>query len=101
MWTDNVQNQARAMRPPIDSRSFITTNTMFWNAGFDHFVMHRDLDLASWDNYIPEGRPDWVAKGANHDPVHGYKQRNLWMMETQAGNEIGRASGRKGECQKV
>src|SRR3546814_55357 len=74
------------MRPPIDSRSFITTNTMFWNAGFDHFVMHRDLDLASWDNYIPEGRPDWVANGANHDLVHGYKQRNFWLMETQAGH---------------
>src|SRR3546814_5853655 len=84
MWTDYVQNQARAMRPLIDSRSFITTNTMFWNAGFDHFVMHRDLDLASWDNYIPEGRPDWVANGANHDLVHGYKQRNFWL-------KIGRA----------
>src|SRR3546814_15904297 len=43
MWTDYVQNQARAMRPLIDSRSFITTNTMFWNAGFDHFVMPPDL----------------------------------------------------------
>src|SRR3546814_4421510 len=46
MWTDYVQNQARAMRPLIDSRSFITTNTMFWNAGFDHFVMHREIGRA-------------------------------------------------------
>lgn len=84
-WTDYVQNQAQAIRPLIDSRAFITTNTMFWNAGFDHFQMHRDLDIASWDNYIPDGRPDWVANGANHDLVRGYKRRNFWLMETQPG----------------
>jgi beta-galactosidase len=82
-WTDYIQNQVRAVRPLIDSRAFITTNTMFWNAGFDHFAMHRDLDLAAWDNYIPDGRPDWVANGANHDLVRGYKRRNFWLMETQ------------------
>lgn len=84
-WTDYVQDQARVMRPLIDSRAFITTNTMFWNSGFDHFQMHRDLDIASWDNYIPDGRPDWVANGANHDLVRGYKRRNFWLMETQPG----------------
>lgn len=84
-WTDYVQDQVRAMRPLIDPRAFITTNTMFWNAGFDHFQMHQDLDIAAWDNYIPDGRPDWVANGANHDLVHGYKQRNFWLMETQPG----------------
>ena len=84
-WTDYVQNQAAAIRPLIDARMFVTTNTMFWNAGFDHFAMHAGLDLASWDNYIPDGRPDWVANGANHDLVRGYKQRNFWLMETQPG----------------
>lgn len=84
-WTDYVEDQVRAIRPLIDPRAFITTNTMFWNAGFDHFVMHRNLDIASWDNYIPDGRPDWVANGANHDLVRGYKQRNFWLMETQPG----------------
>ena len=84
-WTDYVQNQVRAMRPLIDPRAFITTNTMHWNAGFDHFELHRDLDIAAWDNYIPDGRPDWVENGANHDLVRGYKQRNFWLMETQPG----------------
>lgn len=84
-WTGYVQNQVRAMRPLIDPHAFITTNTMFWNAGFDHYAMHRDLDIAAWDNYIPDGRPDWVANGANHDLVRGYKQRNFWLMETQPG----------------
>ncbi|MGN6818994.1 MAG: beta-galactosidase [Sphingomonas sp.] len=84
-WIDYVQNQVQAIRPLIDPRMFVTTNTMFWNAGFDHFQMHRGLDIAAWDNYIPDGRPDWVANGANHDLVHGYKQRNFWLMETQPG----------------
>ncbi|WP_240499984.1 beta-galactosidase [Sphingomonas montana] len=82
-WVDYVQAQAGAIRAVADKRQFVTTNTMFWNAGFDHFAMHRDLDLAAWDNYIPDGRPDWVANGANHDLVRGYKQRNFWLMETQ------------------
>ena len=84
-WTDYVGNQVRAIRPLLDPRMWITTNTMFWNAGFDHFALHRDLDIASWDNYIPDGRPDWVANGANHDLVRGYKRRNFWLMETQPG----------------
>jgi len=84
-WIDYVQNQAQAIRPLIDRRMFVTTNTMFWNAGFDHFALHRGLDIAAWDNYIPDGRPDWVANGANHDLVRGYKQRNFWLMETQPG----------------
>ncbi|WP_296616952.1 beta-galactosidase [Sphingomonas sp.] len=84
-WIDYIQNQVQAIRPLIDPRMFVTTNTMFWNAGFDHFAMHRGLDIASWDNYIPDGRPDWVANGANHDLVRGYKQRNFWLMETQPG----------------
>lgn len=85
MWTDYVQNQARAIRPLIRPGAWVTTNTMFWNAGFDHFVMHRDLDMASWDNYIPDGRADWVANAANHDLVWGYKRKNYWLMETQPG----------------
>lgn len=84
-WSDYVAEQARAIRGLAESRQWVTTNTMFWNAGFDHYAMHRDLDLASWDNYIPDGRPDWVANGANHDLVRGYKQRNFWLMETQPG----------------
>ncbi|MEH3158106.1 MAG: beta-galactosidase [Sphingomonas taxi] len=84
-WTDYVGEQLRAIRSQADPRQWVTTNTMFWNAGFDHFALHRDLDLASWDDYIPDGRPDWVANGANHDLVRGYKQRNFWLMETQPG----------------
>ncbi len=82
-WTSYVNNQVDAIRAAVDRRQFITTNTMFWNAGFDHFEMHKNLDIAAWDNYITDGKPDWVANGANHDLVRGYKQKNFWLMETQ------------------
>jgi beta-galactosidase len=84
-WTDYIDNQVKAVRPLIEPRQWITTNTMFWNAGFDHYRLHQVVDLAAWDNYIPAGRPDWVANGANHDLVRGYTQKNFWLMETQPG----------------
>jgi beta-galactosidase GanA len=58
---------------------------MFWNDGFDHFALHQGLDIAAWDNYIQDAEPDWIANGADHDLVRGYKQKNFWLMETQAG----------------
>lgn len=84
-WTSYVMNQADAIRAHADPRQFVTTNTMFWNAGYNHFALHRGLDLAAWDDYIQDAKPDWIANGANHDLVWGYKQRNFWLMETQAG----------------
>lgn len=84
-WTDYVMNQADAIRAHADKRQFVTTNTMFWNAGFDHFALHRNLDIAAWDDYIRVDTPDWADNGANHDLVRGYKQRNFWVMETEPG----------------
>lgn len=84
-WTDYVLEQAAAIRAHADPRQFVTTNTQFWNDGFDHFKLHEQLDIAAWDNYIQDADPDWVANGADHDLVRGYKQRNFWLMETQAG----------------
>lgn len=82
-WTDYVMSQADAIRALADKRQFVTTNTMFWNAGFDHFKLHRDLDVAAWDDYIRVDHADWADNGANHDLVRGYKQRNFWVMETE------------------
>ena len=84
-WTRYVTNQADAIRAEIGPHQFVTTNTMHWNDDFDHFRLHAGLDLAAWDNYITTPEPDWVENGANHDLVRGYKGRNFWVMETQAG----------------
>ena len=95
VWTAYVDNQASAIREHAGARQWITTNTMYWNGGFDHPKLHRNLDMASWDNYIPDGRPDWLDNGAQHDLVRGYLRSNFWVMETQAGHvdwvEINRA----------
>jgi beta-galactosidase len=88
-WIDFVANQASVIRAHADPRQFVTTNTMHMNLGFDHFAMHRDLDLAAWDNYIPNGRPDWLENAASHDLVRGYKQKNFWLIETQAHVDYG------------
>ncbi|MEO1969306.1 MAG: beta-galactosidase [Sphingomonadaceae bacterium] len=84
-WTSYVMNQADAIRAHADPRQFVTTNTMFWNGGYDHFKLHRGLDIAAWDDYIQTDPPEWTSNAANHDLVRGYKQRNFWVMETQAG----------------
>jgi len=84
-WIDYLANQIDQIRPNIDRNQFITTNTMHWNIGFDHYLLHRDLDFAAWDDYFPDGRLDPILNAAEHDLVRGYKQRNFWVMETQPG----------------
>ncbi len=83
-WTDYVKNQVDVVGPHLRPGTFVTTNTMTWHRGFDHFRLHRILDLAAWDNYIPEGRYNWSANALLHDIVRGFKQKNYWVIETQA-----------------
>jgi beta-galactosidase len=82
-WASYVENQVRVIRQHADPRQFITTNTMHWNGGFDHYEIHRLLDLAAWDEYVGNGRYDWLDYAVQHDLVRGYKRRNFWVMETQ------------------
>ncbi len=84
-WASYVENQVRVIRRHADPHQFITTNTMHWNGGFDHYVMHRSLDLASWDEYVANGHYGWLDYAVQHDLVRGYKRRNFWLMETQPG----------------
>jgi beta-galactosidase len=84
-WASYVENQAKVIREHAEPRQFITTNTMHWNGGFDHYVMHRSLDLAAWDEYVANGHYEWLDYAVQHDLVRGYKQRNFWLMETQPG----------------
>jgi beta-galactosidase len=84
-WISYLDNQIAVIRPLAARRQFITTNTMHWNIGFDHYLLHQHLDLAAWDDYVPDGHLDPILNAAQHDLVRGYKQHNFWLMETQPG----------------
>jgi beta-galactosidase len=59
---------------------------MHWFTGFDHYTVHRVLDIAAWDDYFPDGHLDPNLNAAEHDLVRGYKRKNFWLMETQPGH---------------
>lgn len=81
-WKSYSQNQIDAIRPHADKRQFITTNTMGWFDGFDEYIVHSNLDIAAWDDYVG-GNYDYIDNGARHDLTRGFKNKNFWVMETQ------------------
>ncbi|HEX3435466.1 MAG TPA: beta-galactosidase, partial [Pseudacidobacterium sp.] len=81
-WKGYSENQISAIRPHADKRQFITTNTMGWFDGFDEYVVHSNLDIAAWDDYVG-GNYDYFDNGARHDLARGFKNKNYWVMETQ------------------
>jgi beta-galactosidase len=85
-WRSYQKNQIDAIRPLADARQFITTNTMGWFDGFDHYTVEQDLDLAAWDDYVGQGHLDPIKNGAAHDLTRGFKRKNFWVMETQPGS---------------
>lgn len=84
-WASYQKNQVDAIRAHADKRQFITTNFMGFFDGFDHYVVSRGLDLASWDDYVGEGHVNLDANGMTHDLNRGFKHQNFWVMETQPG----------------
>jgi beta-galactosidase len=82
-WKSYSQNQIDGIRPYADPRQFVTTNTMGWFEGFDHYVVYSNLDIASWDDYIREPVYDPALNGATHDLDRGFKHKNFWVMETE------------------
>ncbi len=85
-WRSYQKNQLDAIRANSDARQFITTNTMGWYDGYDHYVVEKDLDLAAWDDYVGQGHLDPAKNGFAHDLTRGFKNRNFWVMETQPGS---------------
>jgi beta-galactosidase len=85
-WRSYQKNQLDVIRTNSDSSKFITTNTMGWFDGFDHYTVEQDLDMAAWDDYVGEGHLDPVRNGATHDLTRGFKQKNFWVIETQPGS---------------
>jgi beta-galactosidase len=82
-WKSYSENQITAIRPHADKGQFITTNTMGWFDGFDEYIVHSNLDIASWDDYIGDEHYDYFDNGARHDLTRGFKNKNFWVMETQ------------------
>ena len=80
------QIQLESLRPHLPDTVWVTHNFMGWCDAFDHYELSEDLDLASWDWYEPTGHHDYLTSGAKHDLTRGFKRRNFWLMETQAGN---------------
>jgi beta-galactosidase len=85
-WRSYQKNQLDVIRAQSDPRQFITTNTMGWFDGFDHYTVEQDLDMAAWDDYVGEGHLDPVRNGATHDLTRGFKQKHFWVIETQPGS---------------
>jgi len=83
VWKSYSENQISAIRPNADPRQFITTNTMGWFDGFDSYVLHSVLDIAAWDDYVDRPVFDWAPNAAAHALTRGYKQKNIWVMETE------------------
>jgi len=78
--------QIDLLRPHLREGVWITHNFMDWWDAFDHYALSADLDLASWDWYVPSGHHDPLRDGAMHDLVRGFKRQNFWVMETQPGS---------------
>jgi beta-galactosidase len=84
-WQSYLMNQIEVIRPHSDVRQFITTNTMGFFQYYDHYVTESVLDLAAWDDYMPDGKVDPLWNGMAHDLTRGFKRKNFWVMETQPG----------------
>ncbi len=78
--------QIDLIRPHLATDIWITHNFMGWYDGYDHYKMSADLDIVSWDWYLPTGHHDYLTSGAIHDLTRGFKRRNFWLIETQPGN---------------
>lgn len=85
-WRSYQQNELAVIRANAGPKQFITTNTMGWFDGYDHYTVEQDLDLAAWDDYVGQGHLDPAKNGAAHDLTRGFKRKNFWVMETQPGS---------------
>jgi beta-galactosidase len=85
VYVEFQRTQVEAIRAYSLPQQWITHNFMKWFDTYDHYALSEDLDIASWDNYIPTGHLDYVENGAVHDLIRGLKRKNFWLMETQPG----------------
>ncbi|WP_263385197.1 beta-galactosidase [Granulicella arctica] len=84
-WRAYDRNQIDVIRPNIPSNVWITTNTMGWFDGYDHYTVSKDLDMSAWDDYVGRGHLNPASNGFAHDLTRGFLRKNFWVMETQPG----------------
>jgi len=84
-WRSYQKNQIDVIRQCAEPRQRITTNTMGWFDGYDHYVVSRDLDFSAWDDPIGQRPFEPIRNGAAHDLTRGFKGKNFWVIETTAG----------------
>ena len=86
-WVRFHKDQIDTIRNVVGKEPFITVNHggLGWANRFDRYETNRDLDLASWDDYVGSGHLKPYRNGATHDLVRGWKRQNFWVMETQPG----------------
>ena len=75
-WRSYQKNQLEVIRANSDPKQFITTNTMGWYDGFDHYIVEKDLDLAAWDAG-GTGSTRSAAAGATFLTVHAHDAKAL------------------------
>jgi beta-galactosidase len=85
-WRSYEKNQIDAIREYARPHQLITTNTMGWFDGFDHYVVSQDLDFSAWDDYPAQGHLDVYRNGSTDDLTRGFKRKNFWVIESQPGN---------------
>src|SRR5579875_3802079 len=87
VWCSFQKDQLDIIRSHANPRQFITTNFggLGWTDRFDHYAVAKDLDLASWDDYVGEGHLNPYRNGFINDLARGWKRKNFWIMETQPG----------------
>ena len=87
-WRSFQRAQIDVLRRYIPSTQFITSNIggLGWSDNWDHYTITKDLDIASWDDYVGEGHLDAAKNAMLNDFVRGWKRENFWIMETQPGS---------------
>lgn len=85
LYAGHQRAQLQEIRASSRPEQVFTHNFMGWFDLFDHYALSADLDVAGFDNYIGDGHLDFTRNGAQHDLTRGFKRKNHWVLETQAG----------------
>ncbi|HEX8834489.1 MAG TPA: beta-galactosidase [Abditibacteriaceae bacterium] len=79
-------DQIAAIRTHARPDQFITHNFHGDLSDGDPHALSEDLDVASFDYYVGGGHLNAAHEATRLDWVRGFKRKNFWLMETQAGS---------------